>query len=138
MPTAEYKPIEQEHYRQEHQELERIEKHTLVFRQTICRPQNTQHRTEWSISYRDYIKKSGASGFCLFASEVVGNLVNEQTEYDTHAVGIYNMPIKCAWGLSLRTLTGQHNIPTRSIYLCIAFDLQFSNFLRSRKPKTKR
>ena len=37
---------------------------------------------------------------------------------------------------SHRHTNGNGYIPTRSIYLCIVFDLQFLNFLRSRKPKT--
>ena len=36
-----------------------------------------------------------------------------------------NTPVKRAWGpeIALRTLTGQHNIPTRSVHFCNVLDL---------------
>ena len=79
-------------------------------------------------------KKSGVSGFCLFAVEVLRKPVQVNRQSDTHAVGIYNMPVKACvrtW-LALCTLTGR-NIPTRSTNFCIVLTCSFE-FLRFQLP----
>ena len=83
-------------------------------------------------------KKSGVSGLCLSALWGRRKPCKWTEQSDTHAVGIYNTPLKvCVMTFySHRHTNGNGYIPTRSIYLCIVFDLQFLNFLRSRKPKT--
>jgi len=87
----------------------------------------------------DYKRKSGVSGFRLFAS--LGprkTCTNEQNRIDTHAVGIYSTPVKAclkawlAFGTPNGTVIYLPAAPTSAMSLTYAFE-----FPRFKEAKNK-